>query len=79
MLCSITTVFLHRVCPERNDTTVGLDVLEHLTNPCWYDRWSMPGNVSEPLPVTVSMHINFLGPIETSDYVSGMTARGDTW
>ena len=63
-------VCVDRECPELKSGSGEAELLNALTAPCRYDRWARPGNKSNPVNVTVRLHVYFLGAIEAQSLVS---------
>ncbi|KAK3915325.1 pH-sensitive chloride channel 2 [Frankliniella fusca] len=52
-------------CPSLEDSRSSYELLQRLTDPCRYDRFSRPEHNGEPLPIYTRMFVYYLGSVET--------------
>ncbi|KAJ9585824.1 hypothetical protein L9F63_020526 [Diploptera punctata] len=60
----VELICVDRECPDPMTSNGETEILSAITAPCRYDRWARPGNKSQPVNVTVRIHVYFLGAIE---------------
>ncbi|XP_026274381.1 pH-sensitive chloride channel 2 isoform X1 [Frankliniella occidentalis] len=52
-------------CPSLEDSRSSYELLQRLTEPCRYDRFSRPSHNGDPLPIYTRMFVYYLGSVET--------------